>query len=83
MVAAGPHFQAAIVFPPSVVPTSAVVPVWIGVRETEFKVAVVAPPSAVSFPTTVITPLASTDPDLTYFVTVKAHAAGNTVEISA
>ena len=77
LVAEGPHFQEAMVLPPSVVPTNAVVPVWIGVNEIALAVPVVSPPSAVSLPTTLITPLAVTVPEATYFVTVNEHAPGN------
>ena len=70
LAVAGPQFQLAIVLPPSVVPTSAVVPVWIGASLIEFAVADVLPPRLAWLPTIVITPLALTEPEVTYLVAV-------------
>lgn len=77
-VAAGPQVHDAIVFVPSVVPTRAVVPVWIGVSEIALAVAEVVPPSAALAPTIVITPFALTEPDVTYFVAVNEQTVGKT-----
>jgi hypothetical protein len=52
--------------PPSVVPTNAVVPVWMGVIDSALAVSLVAPRKVLAFPTTVMTPLALTDRLETY-----------------
>ena len=63
LVPDGPHFHWVMVFPPSVVPTTAVVPIY-GFISTDFAVAVIAVlPKPVMSPTTVITPFASAEPD--------------------
>jgi hypothetical protein len=61
LVAAGPQDQALIALPPSVVPTKAVVPVWMGVSDRALLVSLVLPRKVLALPTTVITPLALTD----------------------
>ena len=69
LVAAGPQRHSVIVVPPSVVPTSALVPTY-GLREIEFLVELVSPMRLVSLPTTVMTPFVSTVPELTNLVGV-------------
>ena len=67
LVAAGPQPQALTALPPSVVPTKAVLPAWMGVKESALAVALVLPRKLAGLPTTVMTPLASTDMLATYF----------------
>lgn len=80
--AAGPHFHEAIDLPPAVVPTSAVPLASKGDKLIVFAVADVAPPSAAELPATVMIPFASTEPEATYFVTVKLQAFGRVEEMS-
>ena len=83
LVAAGPHCQALIDLPPSVVPTNKVVPDWMGVREMVLAVALVLPRKVLGLPTTVITPLASTAMLATYCDVCDAQAAGKLALTSA
>ena len=69
LVAAGPQRHSVIVLPPSVVPTSALVPTY-GLREMALALALVSPLRLVWLPTTVITPFSSTEPELTNLVVV-------------
>lgn len=82
LVVADAQVHDVITLPPSVVPTSAAVPMD-GERVMAFAVKVVAPPKAPALPVAVMMPLASTLPDATYFVTEKLQAAGSVVETSA
>ena len=66
LVAAGPQAQALMGLPPSVVPTSGVVPVCSGVRESELAVELVLPRNVVALPITVMTPSALTERPDTY-----------------
>jgi hypothetical protein len=68
LVADGPQRQLAMGLPPSVLPLTAVLPVWIGVRLMLLAEALVLPRSASWLPTTVITPLASALMRLTYLL---------------
>mgnify|MGYP007065539235 CR=1 FL=1 len=83
LLAAGPQSQVAMDLPPSVVPTSAVVPVWTGVRETALLLSLVLPRSVAGLPTTLMTPLASRAMLTTYLEAWVAHAAGSRVLMSA
>ena len=77
LVAVGPHFHIAIVLPPAVAGTKAVVPAASenGVRTIELAVALVDPPRFAALATTVISPAVPTEPEATYFVGVKVHGA--------
>ena len=77
MVAVGPHFHIAIVPPPALAGTKAVVPAASenGVKTIELAVADVDPPRFVTLATTVMSPAVPTDPEATYFVAVKVHGA--------
>ena len=59
LVLAGPQVHPAIDLPPSLLPTSLVLPVCKGVSEIAFAVSLVLPRKVAGLPTTVITPLAS------------------------
>ena len=83
LVAAGPQFQALMGLPPSVVPTKRVLPVWMGVRESALAVALVFPRRLLGFPTTVMTPLASTDMPTTYLEACVWQALGKAALTSA
>ena len=48
-VAAGPQRHALMGLPPSVVPTNAVVPVWMGVIDSALAVSLVAPRKVLAF----------------------------------
>ncbi len=82
-VTAGPQVHALTGLPPSVDPTNAVVPVWIGVSEMALAVALVVPRNLLGLPVTVITPLASTATLETYCDVWLGQAAGKTVLTSA
>lgn len=82
-MAAGPQDQALIALPPSVVPTKAVLPVWMGVSDSALLVSLVLPRKVLALPTTVITPLALTDRPDTYCEVCVWHAAGRAVLTSA
>ena len=82
MAVAGPHFQEAIDLPPAVVPTSATPLASNGAKLIVFAVPDVAPPSAAELPATLMMPFASTEPEATYFVTVKLQAFGRVEAMS-
>ena len=82
-VAAGPHRQLPMGLPPSVLPLTTVLPVWIGVRLMLLADALVLPRSASWLPTTVITPLASALRRLTYLLAWFSQTWGNVADTSA